>query len=230
MHDDYQAMCLLSRIELLQNKRCHRLQHKYTERGADALITFCNFLFLNNLVTWTGQTRRVTFDELLNFLHTSGNVAELLERNTQNTQTSLASREMVTKNQLQGIMLTLQGDGNLWMKLKIFKDFGIEVIDADDHSLSSPRMTIDTLNALYRQTKEEELCILVRNGYFSTITKSNGIIFEFVTAESVVDADPQTTWWTLLSTFKIEKRTSPERWGNSFELFILNMFYLILQG
>merc|ERR1719447_1724991 len=60
-------------------------------------------------------------------------------------------------------------------------------------------MTVASLDALYRTTNEGALCILVRDGFFSTITKCDGVIFEFVTAESTVDEDPQTTWRTLLS-------------------------------
>merc|ERR1712130_132065 len=96
-------------------------------------------------------------------------------------------------------MDTLQSTDDLSSSLSILSDLGIKYIAADDYSLRPPRMTEDTLNCLYQQVREDELCILLSNGHFSTITKSNGIIFEFVTAEAMVDADPQTTWRTLLS-------------------------------
>ena len=45
---------------------------------------------------------------------------------------------------------------------------------------------------------EDELAIFFRNNHFSTIVKHQGILYEFVTDEGIVDADPQITWQTLL--------------------------------
>jgi len=193
-----------------RNQRCHRLQHRYTENGANAMITLFNYMFLNNIIEYPGQTRRVTFDQLLDFLHSTGKIKKLIEQNPD--QTGYVTQILSTEG-LWGLLDTLQSAGNQSSKLRIFSDLGINVIDADDHEQFPPRMNVRTLNSLYRQTNEGEIVVLIRDGFFSTITKSSGIIFEFVTAEQVVDQDPQTTWWTLLNVDGVGRFTN-----NKFEV------------
>eukprot|EP01084_Bolivina_argentea_P089582 161617_1 len=54
---------------------------------------------------------------------------------------------------------------------------------------------------------EDTLAIFVRNpldNHFSTIVQHAGIIYELVTDECIVDADPQITWQTLLQISSVE--------------------------
>eukprot|EP00484_Ammonia_sp_Unknown_P022049 CAMPEP_0197037148 /NCGR_PEP_ID=MMETSP1384-20130603/14431_1 /TAXON_ID=29189 /ORGANISM="Ammonia sp." /LENGTH=1097 /DNA_ID=CAMNT_0042467411 /DNA_START=204 /DNA_END=3497 /DNA_ORIENTATION=+ len=64
---------------------------------------------------------------------------------------------------------------------------------------SATQLTSYGLERLYAlMDVEDELAIFFRNNHFSTIVKHNGILYEFVTDEGIVDADPQITWQTLL--------------------------------
>lgn len=64
---------------------------------------------------------------------------------------------------------------------------------------SATQLTSYGLERLYNLMDiEDELSIFFRNNHFSTIVKHQGIIYEFVTDEGIVDADPQITWQTLL--------------------------------
>eukprot|EP01083_Nonionella_stella_P067991 180211_1 len=64
---------------------------------------------------------------------------------------------------------------------------------------SATQLTSYGLERLYHLMDVEDiLAIFFRNNHFSTIVKHAGIMYEFVTDEGIVDADPQITWQTLL--------------------------------
>eukprot|EP01084_Bolivina_argentea_P264458 447977_1 len=67
-------------------------------------------------------------------------------------------------------------------------------------SESATQLTSYGLERLFKLMDEEGediLAIFFRNNHFSTIVKHGDILYEFVTDEGIVDADPQITWQTL---------------------------------
>merc|ERR1712154_20624 len=59
------------------------------------------------------------------------------------------------------------------------------------------QLTAHGLFRMHEVMNENEIAIFFRNNHFSAIYKRNGHIWELVTDEGIVDADPRITWQSL---------------------------------
>ena len=92
---------------------------------------------------------------------------------------------------------------------KIIKDLNIKLFYANNNK-------INNLDLMYCIIDEDEVCILCRdNIYYSTIVKHFGILYEFITFESMIDIDPQITWKTLLTISGNNEQVTNNKFGQT---------------
>eukprot|EP01084_Bolivina_argentea_P289986 498047_1 len=212
-----------------QKQRAHRLQHNGAD-GANALIALCNLLFLQQKMKWTKDTKRVTFNEIEEFL---GDVLPDLVGNNKLKYKHI--NEIKPNDKLQHVNKLdpiseepedcdeiikkwpklLENDNDCKQSIEIYNSLGVKLYDLSveetkENINESDRyeMTVKYLCRLYSEMNENELAVLYRNGFYSTIVRHENILYEFVTNEQYINADPQITWRTMLSINGTEQNTN----------------------